>query len=70
MTYREQLHPWCVVRCLPNLQSIVIGRFRRRSEAEAHLQLLHRMIPTVTCVIIFDAAIDKPNILPKANSTT
>ncbi|MBW4489979.1 MAG: hypothetical protein KME12_19535 [Trichocoleus desertorum ATA4-8-CV12] len=57
MAYRDQLHPWCIVRCLPQARSITVARFRRRSEAEAHLQILQRILPTATYTIMFDAAI-------------
>ncbi|MEH2183688.1 hypothetical protein [Nostoc sp.] len=48
MTYLEKLSPWCIVRLLPNMQNQVVARFRRRSDAEAHLQVLHRLIPSVS----------------------
>lgn len=54
MTYFEQLHPWCIVRPLPNLQRLIIARFRRRNDAEAHAKTLQRMIPNVTYIIVFD----------------
>jgi hypothetical protein len=55
MSYFEKLHPWCITRPLPNMQRRTVGRFRRRSDAEAHLQLINRLIPSVTHTIIFDA---------------
>jgi hypothetical protein len=54
MTYFEKLHPWCIIQPLPKLQRRIVGRFRRRSDAEAHLQILRRLIPTVTHAIMFD----------------
>jgi hypothetical protein len=54
MTYFEKLHPWCIIRPLPNLQRRVVARCRRRSDAEAHLQILRRLIPNVTHTIVFD----------------
>jgi hypothetical protein len=54
MSYFEQLHPWRIIKLLPNLQCCVVARFRRRSDAEAHLQVLRRLIPSVTYTIIFD----------------
>ena len=55
MAYKDQLHPWCIVRCLPQARSITVARFRRRSEAEAHLQILQRILPTAAYTIMFDA---------------
>ncbi len=54
MTYFKRLHPWCIIRPLPNLQTPIVARFRRRNDAEAHLQILQRLIPTATYSIIFD----------------
>ena len=44
MTYLEQLHPWCIVRQLPNNRIIVVGRFRHYNDAIAHLQILQRLL--------------------------
>jgi len=54
MTYRNQLSPWCLILLLPKMQRIVIDRFRRRGDAEGHLQVLQRSHPTRDYVIIFD----------------
>lgn len=61
MAYFEQLHPWCITRSLPNLKGIVVARFRRRNDAEAHLLTIKRLLPTVKYTIIFDAAPIKRN---------
>jgi hypothetical protein len=42
MTYKAQLYPWCIIRPLPNMKSLIVGRFRRRSDAEGHLQILRK----------------------------
>lgn len=55
MNYKEQLFPWCIINPLPNMQTRIIGRFRCRSDAEGHLQVLRRTIPTLTFEIMFDA---------------
>jgi hypothetical protein len=54
MSYLNQLYPWCIVRFLPNAQTVIVGRFRRRSDAEAHLHILKQMVPTATYKIVFD----------------
>jgi hypothetical protein len=48
------LHVWAVVRLLPNMQRIVINRFRRRSDAENYLHLLRRYTPGENLIIVFD----------------
>jgi hypothetical protein len=56
MTYFDQLHPWCLIRLLPNLQRRVITRFRRRNDADAHLRVLRQQAPMVRYEIVFDVA--------------
>lgn len=58
MSYKEQLTPWCIIRHLPNLQRIVVCRFRRRNDAEDHLRLIRRLCPNVAFSIIFDLPLD------------
>jgi hypothetical protein len=54
MSYFDKLHPWCIVRHLPNLQNPIVARFRRRNDAEAHLQILQRLMPDAQFSIVFD----------------
>jgi hypothetical protein len=56
MTYYNQLSPWCIIRCLPNAQTLIVARLRRRNDAEAHLRILQQITPTATYHIIFDVA--------------
>jgi len=53
MTYFEQLHPWCIIRTLPNKEFIVVARFRRQDEASAYLQVLQRKLNNVTFAVKF-----------------
>lgn len=62
MTYRDSLSPWCIVQHLPNMQCAIIARFRKRSDAEAHLRVLQRLNPTITYELIFDLPSDKPTL--------
>jgi hypothetical protein len=54
MTYLEKLHPWCIIRLCPNMRSSIVGRFRRRVDAEGHLRVLKQLMPTVPYAIVFD----------------
>ncbi len=54
MLYQERLKPWIVVRLLPNLQRLVMGRYRSWSDANGHLRILRQLIPTARLTIIFD----------------
>ncbi|MEG3857590.1 hypothetical protein [Microcoleus sp. herbarium12] len=55
MTYFEKLHPWCLIRLLPNCQRIVVARFRKRNDADEHLRVLQRLVKNRTFVIIFES---------------
>ncbi|NEP24183.1 MAG: SPOR domain-containing protein [Moorea sp. SIO1F2] len=54
MTYYHRLHPWAIVRLLPKMQRVVVGRFRNRSDAEGHLKALKRLMPDAEFIIVFD----------------
>ncbi len=54
MTCNKRLSPWVIVRLLPNMQRVVVGRFRRRTDAEGHLQALRRLMPDVEMIVMFD----------------
>jgi hypothetical protein len=54
MTCKKRLSPWIIVRLLPNMQRVTVGRFRTRSDADGHLQILQRLIPTAEMVVVFD----------------
>lgn len=56
MTYRDKLNPWCIIRPISSVQMRIVGRFRRRSDAEAHLQVLKRLMPDLPFEIMFDIA--------------
>lgn len=53
-TYRERLNYWAIVRLLPDLPPAVVGRFRSRSDADGHLQILTRHHPDDQFVVMFD----------------
>lgn len=63
MNYKNQPHPWCIVRKLPNNQSRLIVRLRRPSDAEAHLQILRAKNPTASYEIIFDVTSQHPDLM-------
>ena len=53
-TYHQQLNPWCVVRHLPKMQRVVVGRFRSQSDAQGHMTVLRGLVPNTSHKIIFD----------------
>ena len=56
MTYREYSNQWIVVRLLSDSQQIVLGRYRKRSDAEGHLALMRQQLPKGNFAIAFDAS--------------
>ncbi len=59
MTYLERLNPWCIIRPFPDMRTLIVGRFRRRVDAEGHLRILKQMIPSVPFEIVFDVMPDQ-----------
>jgi hypothetical protein len=54
MNHSDHLQPWCIICLQPNLQHLVLNRFQRRHEAEAHLKVLQQMMPTGQYTMMFD----------------
>jgi len=54
MSYRSQLTLWIIVKLMPNLQNVIVGRFRSKSDADGHLKVLNQMIPQAKFVVMFD----------------
>jgi hypothetical protein len=62
MTYLERLNPWCIIRPFPDMRSKIVGRFRRRVDAEGHLQVLKRMMPAIPFEIMFDVTPERTEL--------
>jgi hypothetical protein len=54
---KSNSHPWCIIRQLPNMQRMIVARFHRRHDADAYMQILGRLLPTTTHVIVFDSKV-------------
>ncbi len=54
MSYYNRLHPWCVIRCLPKAQTLIVARFRKRGDAEDYLKTLRRLMPDGCFEVVFD----------------
>ena len=57
-TYQQQLHPWCIIQRLPQMQHRIVARFRRRNDADAHLRVLMQHSPLTQYTIIFDPVLE------------
>lgn len=66
MTYKDRLCPWCIIRHLSKSQNLVVGRLRRRNDAEEHLRLLQRLTPRASYSIIFDPMLDSASVTDKS----
>jgi hypothetical protein len=55
MTYKDRLQPWCIVRQEPGMPLEVLHRFRRRNDADHHLQAIKRLSHSGNLAIVFDA---------------
>lgn len=58
MPYRDSLSSWAVVRLLPDMQRVVVGRFRKESDADGHLKVLSRLTPDAAFRVVFDVPPD------------
>ncbi len=63
MTYKNQPHPWCIIRKLPNNQSRLIVRLCRPNDAKEHLQILSSKNPNASYEILFDVASQHPDLM-------
>ena len=68
MPYKDRLNGWLVVRLLPKMQRVIVGRFRRHSDAEGHLKALRRLMPEAQLLIVFDCDVDEMRSLHLAIS--
>jgi hypothetical protein len=60
-TYLERLSPWCLVRHLPNMRRLTVGRFRRLNDAHEHMRILRQLVPEANYAIIFDPGLEQLN---------
>ncbi|MEG4984241.1 MULTISPECIES: hypothetical protein [unclassified Microcoleus] len=57
MLQEKRLKPWTIVRSLPNVEKVVVGEFRSWSDADGHLKILKRMVPTDRLSVVFDPVV-------------
>lgn len=55
IAYKERLNPWAITRLLPDMQRVTVARFRSRSDADGHVQLLRQLIPDGSFTVVFDS---------------
>ncbi|MCC5639501.1 hypothetical protein LC593_27480 [Nostoc sp. CHAB 5844] len=56
---KSNSHPWCIIRQLPNMQRMVVARFHRRHDADAYRQIIQRLLPQASHVIVFDTTVSE-----------
>jgi hypothetical protein len=57
-TYHNRLYPWLLICQLPQMQRMIVARFRKRNDAEAHLKTLRQLTPETVYQIVFDPVDD------------
>ncbi len=65
MSYKDKLNPWCIIRPVSDVQMRIVGRFRRRVDAEGHLKILKQLIPNAPFEIMFDITPEDEDITPQ-----
>ncbi|MBF2009091.1 MAG: hypothetical protein IGS49_27520 [Chlorogloeopsis fritschii C42_A2020_084] len=59
IAYKKRLNAWAIVRVLPDMQRVLVARFRSRSDADGHLQRLRQLSPDTDFMIVFDFQSDE-----------
>jgi hypothetical protein len=54
IAYKKRLNSWAIAKLLPDMQREIVARFRSRSDADGHMQLLSRMTPDANFMLVFD----------------
>jgi hypothetical protein len=54
MAYKDSLKPWAVARQSPNLEWIIIARYKSRPDADGHLLLLRQRVPNIEFKLVLD----------------
>jgi hypothetical protein len=54
IAYKKRLNSWAIAKLLPDMQREIVARFRSRSDADGHMQLLSRMTPDASFMLVFD----------------
>ncbi|BDA68255.1 hypothetical protein CAL7716_024210 [Calothrix sp. PCC 7716] len=52
--YKKRLNSWAIARMLPDMKREIVARFRSRSDADGHMQLLLRVTPDANFMLVFD----------------
>jgi hypothetical protein len=60
MPYRERLNLWVLVRLLPNMQRVIVGQYRNRSDADGYLEIIRRLMPNAEFVVMFNPELTQP----------
>lgn len=50
----DSAHPWTIVCILPDARHQTVARFYNRQDAQDHLRVLHRFMPTAKFKIVVD----------------
>ena len=54
IAYKARLNGWAIVRLVPDMERVIVARFRSRSDADGYIRHLRQEIPNASFEIIFD----------------
>lgn len=57
--YKKRLKSWAIARLLPDMKREIVARFRSRSDADGHMQLMRQVTPDASFMLIFDCQSDE-----------
>ena len=60
------IHPWCIVRQLPNMQRLVVAWFYRRNDADGYIQVLRRLLPGANGIVFDVTGVEKVQHSPSS----
>jgi len=52
--YRQRLNTWAIIRIVPDIEPVIVARFRSRADADGYLRHLRQVIPNTTFQIVVD----------------
>ncbi len=53
-TYKKRLNAWAIARSIPDMERVIVARFRSRSDADGYLRHLRQEIPNSNFEVVVD----------------
>ncbi|AFY33825.1 hypothetical protein [Calothrix sp. PCC 7507] len=52
--YKKRLNAWAIARLIPDMERVIVARFRSRSDADGYLRHLRQEIPNSSFEVVVD----------------